>query len=318
MITAKKNDTVFIIIFTVLYLLSYFFLIYIEEQNKFYILSNNLYTKNHISFTSKEDYSELDKLLPMDSYRLFLEYNDTYKLMLKNKGNWKPPMISGNFFTETEKVNKAVVGKEMTEFINEYNGKQYISLLGEDFEVSGIIGESFPTPADYIVLLYRPNYTPLESGMKIVLDSDKKSILNNATKQIRNSETLILLESSQKGLHRTANVPFVYTLIIFEFYILFIISIVVFLRYWYEKINKTIFTLYLLGISKCKIKRQIFAKVACNIIISAFISMIVFFIYNFNYAILINQLITIFVVSFVAMVTLWMNMWRDNAILRRR
>src|SRR5699024_552746 len=139
MLIFKKRDIVFIFVFICLLSLCYFFQTYLSKQERFNELSNELYTNHHAVFINKNDDDWLKNPLSKSSYRFFIEYTDTHRLLLDNSNNdWSPPIISGRFFSKTDEGTKAVVGKEMVNYIKEFEGKKYVSFEGKDYEVTGI------------------------------------------------------------------------------------------------------------------------------------------------------------------------------------
>ncbi|MFD3260265.1 hypothetical protein ACE3MQ_16885 [Paenibacillus lentus] len=296
MFTLKRKDITFILIFICLYLLCFCFLTYTGKQEKFQELSNELYTKHHVVLITKGDHGGLIKQLSKSNYRVFLEYDDTYRLLLENNGNWSPPMLSGRFFSKTDDGNKAVIGKELERNTKEINGRKYISFQGEDYEVSGIMGASFASSIDYLTLLNNSSKNHEVDYTKIIIDSDIKSNITDITRDIiKKDPTVTVIENEQKGLNKTANIPFIYQLLIFEFYLLMLLSIIAFTRYWYEKEKKIINVLFLIGISKKTIYIQSFLKVFLNVVISGVIAVTLFFIFESESIITIKLMIWIII-----------------------
>ncbi|MBP1991911.1 ABC transporter permease [Paenibacillus eucommiae] len=292
MFTFKRRDVAFIFIFICLYLFCFSFQLYSSKQKKYYELSNELYTNHYAVFVTKDDQKWLPTPLSKSSYRVFMEYNQTFRLILENKGDWSPPMISGRFFAETDEGSKAVIGQEMLEYVKEHNGMKYITFKGEDYQVTGVMGASFASSIDYLILLYVPNQTPVTTGMRIILDSDSKSTVKKITHHILDiNPSLTVIESIQKGIFRKANIPFFYYLLLLEMSLLLFFSIFAFLRYWFEKEKKYMYVLYLLGISKRIIHRNIFIKTSLNIFIGTLISIILFIVFNSESVLILNQMV---------------------------
>ena len=75
-----------------------------------------------------------------------------------------PPLLSGRFFTPEEswgKEKKALVGTRFEKDIYKKNGKKYIEILGEQFEVIGILGSIQPTRLDSM------KWIPLETAVEL-------------------------------------------------------------------------------------------------------------------------------------------------------
>lgn len=313
MFTLKRKDITFIFILSCLYLLFFSFLTYTGKQEKFQELSNELYTNHHAILITKGDYDGVIKQLSTSNYRVFLEYDDTFRLLLENNGDWSPPMLSGRFFSKSDDRNKAVIGKELENYTKEINGKKYISFQGEDYEVSGIMGASFASSIDYLTLLNNPSKNHEVDYTKIIIDSDIKSNITNITSDIiKRDPSVTLLENEQKGLNKTANIPFIYQLLIFEFYLLMLLSIISFTRYWYEQEKKIINVLFMIGISIKTIYTQSFLKILLNVVTSGVIAVILFLIFESESIITIKLMIRIIILFLSSVwillgIFLWLN-----------
>lgn len=272
----RKKDIYITMVFIMLYLVFYVFQTYLMKQEKFHELSNELYTNHYASLFSNGENKWLENPSNKENYRVFVEYNDTFRLLLINTGNWTPPLISGQFFTGNNKENEAVVGKEMLSYIEkDINGNDFIDFEGEAYLVSGIMGASFASSSDYIVLLHKPNPLPLSSDSKIIVDSNTKSTVLSIVDSITKSDNSVkVIESSQKGVARTTNIPFIYRLLVYQFYFLLLISVISIVRYWYEKEKKVTTVMFILGISKQRINIQIFIRILMDILISGVVSIL--------------------------------------------
>lgn len=96
-----------------------------------------------------------------------------------------PPLLSGRFFTPKEswgKEKKALVGTRFEKDIYNKNGKQYIEIFGEPFEVIGILGSSQPTRLDSM------KWIPLETAVELTgvpgryaVDGISEAVIKNNT-----------------------------------------------------------------------------------------------------------------------------------------
>lgn len=325
MIKIIKQNITFIAVFICLFSLCYSFFIYVSKQDRFHELSNELYTNHHaVLINNDHNYEWMRTTLSESSYRVFVEFTDTYRLLLENRGDWSPPMLSGRFFSNSDTEPKAIIGKEMINNLIEHNQKKYISFQGEEYEVSGIMGASFASATDYLILLHKPNQSPEMKGLKIIIDSDNKATVDTITKDIVNRKPSVnLIESSQKGLSRTANIPFFYHLLKFEVYLLLFLSVTVFLRFWYEKERNLFYVLFLIGVSKRKINRLLFLKMFLNIIISGFLTICLFLIFNFQSINMLGNMLWTIVVflscaSFILIIFLRLsNIISNRGVVRR-
>ncbi|MBP2001365.1 hypothetical protein J2Z69_002408 [Paenibacillus shirakamiensis] len=315
MFTLKRKDIIFIFIFLSLLTLCYCFLTYTGKQEKFQELSNELYTPQHVVLSTKDYKENFISNISQPNYRLFLEYDDTYRLLLENKGEWSPPMLSGKFFSKSDNTKKAVIGKELEKNTKEIKGKKYISAHGEIYEVTGTMGASFASSIDYIALLNKPIKGPAGDYTKIVVDGSSKKNINLITNEIiKKNPSFNVLEDEQKGLTKTADIPFIYQLLVFEFYLLILISIIAFMRYWYEKEKKLMYVLFILGISKKKVYTQSFLKIIMNITVSGILSMILFFTFDAEAIITLAQMIWVMsLFLFIACIILGVFLWLNNS-----
>ena len=109
---------------------------YVESENNQVLISNELYTVWSVELENLADWSHvLDKLA--NNTRLFLEHDEqAFVRTFFQNGNWRPPMISGAFFSDDDIfVNQAVIGS-----------RHYVSGQSQ-IEIGGII----------YGMLYKPN-----------------------------------------------------------------------------------------------------------------------------------------------------------------
>ncbi|MFD1988881.1 ABC transporter permease [Paenibacillus nicotianae] len=280
MILLKKDNILIFIILIFLFLFLSIFQFYIHKQKTYEELSNNLYSNNASSLKITKNTESLD--FNNNNYRIFLEKNNTFKYVLKNVGDWSPPLISGNFFKKD--ARQAVVGQEMkNRIINKQNNK-YITYEGQNYKVVGIMGASFPSSIDYLILLNEPNIE-LSDENKIVIDSEKKSIVKKIVNYIKiKDKTASVIENFQRGLLRTGKLNDLSIFLLVEVYVLCLICFIFIIRYWYEREKKTINTLYILGISSKKIFIELFKISLYFLILSYFTALIILSCFlNFNF-----------------------------------
>ncbi|WP_198023102.1 hypothetical protein [Paenibacillus zanthoxyli] len=238
-------------------------------------MSNNLYTGQHAAIVSPEASRWAKESLPQADYTIFVEFDDSNRLVLANPGGWAPPMLSGEFFADTEQGRKAVIGKEMIPYTQEISGSRYIDFGGNNYEVTGMLGAAYGSSADYLVLLHNPDFTVVPPESKMVVDSSEPSVVSQTVRRLMEQNPNVrLLESERQGLFRTAQVPLLYRLLVVEFYFLLLVSVVAFNRYWYETEKKYIFVSKLLGVSESRIVRQLLIKCSRNILMSGGFSLI--------------------------------------------
>ena len=308
----RKKDIVFILIFIGFYLLSYLFQIYTDKQESFNQLSNQLYSNHHSTFVTNGEFTWPEDLFSKLNYRVFVEHNKSFRSLLVNNEKWSPPMVSGHFFSKNDYEAKAVIGKEMLEYVYKINEKQYISFQGVDYEVTGIMGASFASSTDYLVLLNTPNKNQVSSNSRIILDSDSKSTVIEMNKKLATFQSSLKpIESTNIGLSRTANIPFIYTLLVFEFYLLLLLSVIISIRYWYENLKDIINILYLIGISKRKIYVQILLKAALNIMLSGLVTNFIFLIIGIKPIIIKQSFFTMLLFISISWLLISLFIWFD-------
>ncbi|MGC6585007.1 FtsX-like permease family protein [Paenibacillus sp. Dod16] len=274
-----RKDIAFVLVFVCLFSLCFSFQIFSIKQKLYFELSNDLYTKNHAVFVNNNDWIPSEKL-GESNYRIFFEVNNSYRFLIQNNGEWKPPMLSGHFFSETDQELQAVVGKEMIQYLQKENEKSYVFYQGNKYYVTGILGKNYASSSDYLAILHHPN-PQIPTDGRIILDSDSKATVNKITKRLNDlNPSITQIKSTQKGLYRTGNVSYYYHLLWVEMYLLVLFSILAFLRYWYEKEQYEINVLFLLGIPKKMIQRKLVIKASLLILLSNFISFGLFYAFN--------------------------------------
>ncbi|AWB44032.1 hypothetical protein DCC85_07255 [Paenibacillus sp. CAA11] len=303
MLTLRKKDITLFIVLTCLFSVYYIFQAYLHKQDEFNELSNELYTSHHEVIINKGNNPWLKDLDPSLNYRVFAEFDDNYRILLKNTEDWSPPMISGYFFGEKDQGLKAVVGKEMSQQVYERGKVSYISFHGEEYEVTGVMGASFASSIDYLVILSNPNFSlSKDDNPRIIIDSDSKNTVKEIVSRIMNNNPLVThIESVQKGVARTSEVSFFNLLLYFEIYILLLFTTIAFIRYWYEIQRKEVYVLILLGISKRKILQQMFTKSLLIVLLSSSVTILGISIFNMNLKI--DQVILLI---FIFLVTIWL------------
>lgn len=112
-----------------------------------------------------------------------------------------PHLLSGRFFTPEEswgKEKKAMVGARFEKDIYKKNGKQYIEILGEPFEVIGVLGSSQPTRLDSM------KWIPFETAVELTglpgryaADGISKAAIKN------NTELLWTVMDEDWTMHKT-------------------------------------------------------------------------------------------------------------------
>lgn len=276
MIIFKKSNTLVFIFFIFLFLMTFTFQFYVNKQKMYEQLSNSLYTRNAEMIVVNDASWTLEDMPHESEYRIFQEVNDTYKYLLNNSGDWSPPLISGSFFNPSEKTKTAVIGQEMINDLVTVDSVKYLVYNNENYEVKGVMGARFASSIDYLVLLVDPELQM--NNPRIVIDSDSSIAVEKIMNYLSNSSySFTLIDNFQKGLLRLGNTPTLYKFLLVELYLLLLIGLISITRYWYEKEQEIIKTMYMLGLSKKYIYFELFIKNLIILIISASTSIIFFY-----------------------------------------
>ena len=94
------------------------------------------------------------------------------------------PLLSGRFFTEGESLGKeriALIGRNLRQDLYEKDGRNYIEILGEPFEVIGVLGSAQPTWLDRMQLIPMGAAAELSeaAGTYVVDGTSRESIQKN-------------------------------------------------------------------------------------------------------------------------------------------
>lgn len=105
------------------------------------------------------------------------------------KGDFrKLSLVSGRYFSEEELVHnekKALIGQGFEKDIWEKNGKRYIDILGEKFEVIGVFGSAQPTRLD------RMKWIPLGIAVDLTGTEGEYIVDGNSRNEIESNKELL-------------------------------------------------------------------------------------------------------------------------------
>lgn len=274
----KKNIT-FISLILILNILLMLIFKYKHSQTYIQELSNQFYSTNSIKFFDSNINKHIDILKNETNYRVFVELDDTFRFFKYNDKNWSPPMLNGNFFPLNTTEKTAVVGKNLVEKIQNLNGSDVIKFYDDYYKVIGIMGESFPTRIDSLVLLTSDS-PPQLNNTKIVIDSDNKALIKKLSNKLTSDYNVTLLEKEDLGLNKLVKSDFFSKLFVFITTLIVIFSIFVYLRYWFEKEIAFLRVLNLLGFRRKKITYIFFQNIFFNIFTSTIFTVITIFLSN--------------------------------------
>ena len=130
----------------------------IRTRNELEESKRGFYSKSTVEFTSGgSSWEELLGVLQEEGWRDGILFREGLELEADTrgvffKGDFKRlPLRSGRYLTEAEvsgTERKAMIGQRFEKDTYEENGKQCIEILGEAFEVVGVLGSAQPTRMD--------------------------------------------------------------------------------------------------------------------------------------------------------------------------
>jgi len=239
MLTGRTKSIAGMIFLLGLLLLSY--LNYQASQERQVLIGNRLYSAWSLEVVGEKTWEKMIELLPRNS-RVFFEHTEDGNIRtFYQRGNWKPPMVTGNFFDGASTSTTAVVG---IYFANQ--NEEYIEIGGVRYDIIGVIGAEFPSTLDRLVLLNAlPENLPI---LNIVLDA-------------RGEENFSEIRNELEVLNRLAeNTPEEFigsqelTRVVRQNVIILIMILSVLLGYVYAQLtSKKSTAYYLIGLSRLKI-----------------------------------------------------------------
>lgn len=277
MLRLRRTDGLLIFMLGCLYLLSCFLMSYVERQQQYRFLTNEMYTNHYAAFANPAPNDDLVRLSE-SGYRLFLRSDRIHKFLLANPEGWLPPMRSGKFIDEEAPVPQAVVGRSMLDSTYLKEGIRYLDYTGTSYEVIGVMGASFVTPVDQSVILHHPRIsTVTRPGQKIILDSREKKNMDRLTSAfVAANPAVKRIPALEQGLSRTNRTSGFFSILIAGFVGLIVISHVSFQRYWYERHRPVLSVLRILGVKDRQLFGQLLVKNSlCSIIAAASIGLVV-------------------------------------------
>lgn len=115
------------------------------------------YSQNAVELSSGGSWEEALEILLGDDWKDGILFKDGLEMEADTRGVFykgdfkKLPLASGRYFTEEEvsgTEKKAMIGQRFERDTYEEGGKQYLEILGEPFEVVGVLGSAQPTRLD--------------------------------------------------------------------------------------------------------------------------------------------------------------------------
>lgn len=300
----KKKNIIFISLILILNILLMLIFKYKHSQTYIQELSNQLYSKNSIEFIDSNVNKSIDILQNENNYRLFVELDDTFRFFKSNDENWSPPIFEGNFFSTEISGKNAVIGKSLIKNIQKVNGIDVIKFNNEYYKVIGIMGENFPTRIDSLILL-SSDKIPKINNSKIIIDSNNKSLIKRVTKIISSENGFKLLEKEDLGLNKLVKTDFFSNFFLIVSILVVMFSILVYIRYWFEKEVPFLKLLNLLGFRRKKIIAIYLGNIFFNTFISSVFTVIIVLIFKKIFALnilIISLLVTNISIIFISII----------------
>lgn len=183
-------------------------------------------------------------------------------------------MLEGRFFKKDETGKKAVIGKNYIEKIVKHDGKDFINILNDQYEVIGIIGARFSSTIDYLVLLNLEDIKHIEER-KIVVDTSDKSNIKTLKEYFACGEENLM---EKRGITRIQeSFPFVWFVRI-SAYMVALVGTAIYLILWYEENKELRYILYMLGENLNKVYIKSIGKLSTVVTIAALIPAYIIFV----------------------------------------
>ena len=242
----------------------FFYLHYRRIEKEQMFISNGLYsTWNVVLRDADLGESEILPYLPNDG-RLFFEHDITGRLRsFYQNSNWQPPLVEGDFFDEKYGGLQAVVGIHV---LQNMENDDYLEIDDHYYEVIGVIGVSYPSPLDHLVLLNNRQDLPV---VRIVADSDNPRALNEVPSQFE-----VLTVNVNQAMTRFLNSNRFDQLISLNVWAILGVLLGVSAYICFDLFKKTYAVFSLVGYARSKIFRQQ-AFVICGLFLVSMISVLI-------------------------------------------
>lgn len=275
-----KENIVLSITFICMSIIIFLSVTFLVEQKNMNEVSNGLYTANSITFSSFDDQQWHNSLPINGSYRMFVEYTeqktDKIRGYYQKESNFTPPLINGVFFpSNSDKKSTALIGQQVKENIVKENGESYYIYNNQKFHIIGIMGESYATKLDNLVLLNLPSISITEK-LKLDFVLDGNSNTEDYFNDFQNwNQDITQTHHSKKGLTKLIDTDFYSNIILLVTAAMVIISIIRITIYWFSVKSNYFFVINILGISFRKLFIQMFLKYLTIATISLFIPFVI-------------------------------------------
>ena len=142
----------------------------------------------------ENDWNAIEDILEKDDWNNGILYKKDLQMAedirgVFYKGNFKKlPLISGRYFSGEEVCGddrKAMIGRRFEKDVYEEGDRQYIDIMGEKFEVIGVLGSAQLTRLDSM------KWIPLKAAAELTGAEGSYVVDGNSEKEIRNNTKLL-------------------------------------------------------------------------------------------------------------------------------
>lgn len=211
-------------------------MVYAEKQTDYDRLSNQLYYDNILLVSNGQNIDWTENKYT-DSYRVYIEIEQNKRALIKDTSKWTPPMLSGYYPQDDEKELVAVIGKNVEETIYlDDKGDQWISCMGQEFRVVGIVGAEYATSCDDLVILFGMNFKEELANNTIIVDVETTKGAKKISEDLMKEYPEVQIQSGIiKGTSRITKSSYFYKLLCIEVLFITCFSVLIFGKYRHEK-----------------------------------------------------------------------------------
>lgn len=232
----RKSVVFYFLINIVIYILLTGFLLYFEKQTNYDRLSNQLYYDNILLIYNggNIDWTDVEE---SEQYRVYVEVNSDCRILIKDTSKWMPPMLEG-YYPKEEMGAVAVIGKNAGKMIySDAKGNQWISFMGQEFRVTGVVGAEYATSCDDLIILFGAQFkeSELDNIVYIVDVKTQRGARKMEKSLIAEYPEIQIQHGSIKGTARLTKSSYFYRLLIIEVLFITTLSIFIFGKFRQKK-----------------------------------------------------------------------------------
>ncbi|MFW5436300.1 ABC transporter permease [Paenibacillus apiarius] len=235
---------------------------YIAKQEELNILSRGLYAEDNLFFVIEDtDLTDIpwNDLSAAQSYTIFKELQtgkETIRAVYYNQDTYQPPIRSGRYFNKHDFYagkRVAVVGAEIErDNIVDKQGKPYLTYQGEQFEIIGKMGASYPSFIDHMILLnldavdQQHHY---DSSIYAINAQAGNTLIKNGLLPIGDAEMKVrMFKRGDSGSQRFLGTDLYSNMIVLAITVLLIGSSILFALHWMKRKQQELHVLWIAGI----------------------------------------------------------------------